>query len=79
MGMWLICKCKAQSKGQEISEYFSLVFNFSKKPENYPSISALAPKKWLSNGILLPKLFFSKIFRSVEQFIQTVEGQNNFW
>ena len=26
------------------------------------------------NGILLPKLL-----RSLEQFIQTVKGQNNFW
>ena len=57
----------------------------------------------LSNGILLPKLFwptvrkncssdrekllkfeavgreFAKNLRSLEQFIQTVKGQNNFW
>ena len=43
-----------------------------------------------SNGILLPKLFlptvrkscssdFAKILRQLEQFIQTVKGQNNFW
>ena len=47
------------------------------------------------NGILLPKLFwptvrkklkfeaesreFSKLLRPLEQFIQTVKGQNNFW
>ena len=46
------------------------------------------------NGILLPKLFwctvrkncssdreklFAKILRSLEHFIQTVKGQNNFW
>ena len=45
------------------------------------------------NGILLQKLFwptvrkkfgakgreFAKILRSLEQFIQTVKGQNNFW
>ena len=44
-------------------------------------------------GILLPKLFrptvrkncssdqenFSKFLRSLEQFIQTAKGQNNFW
>ena len=47
------------------------------------------------NGILLPKLFWpdkekllkfeaeygelAKFLRSLEQFIQTVKGQNNFW
>ena len=45
------------------------------------------------NGILLPKLFWptvrkncssdrekvAKVLRSLEQFIQTVKGQNNFW
>ena len=44
-------------------------------------------------GILLPKLFWptvrkkyssdwetlAKILRSLEQFIQTLKGQNNFW
>ena len=35
-------------------------------------------------GILLPKLFLpttvrKKVLRSLEQFIQTVKGQNNFW
>ena len=42
------------------------------------------------NGILLPKLFWptvrkncssdwEKLMRSLEQSIQTVKGQNNFW
>ena len=45
--------------------------------------------KW-NNGILLPKLLVAtvrkdcssdreKLLRSLEQFIQTVKGQNNFW
>ena len=48
-------------------------------------------KKYIAgNGILLPKLFWptvrkhcssdrEKLLRSLEQFIQTVKGQNNFW
>ena len=49
-------------------------------------------KKWRqkTNGILLPKLFWPTVrkkcssdreffLRSLEQFIQTVKGQNNFW
>ena len=38
------------------------------------------------NGILLPELLwttvrkkFANFLRSLEQFIQTVKGQNNFW
>ena len=46
--------------------------------------------KRVKSGILLPKLFWptvrknyssdrEKLLRSLEQFIQTVKGQNNFW
>ena len=45
----------------------------------------------VEKGILLPKLFgptvrktfeireFENFLRSLEQFVQTVKGQNNFW
>ena len=35
------------------------------------------PTGKVKNGILLPKS--AKLFRSMEQFIQTLKGPNNFW
>ena len=40
------CDVYSIDKGQEISEYFFLVFNSSKNNDFFPPISALATKKW---------------------------------
>ena len=40
--------------GQEISEYFFLVFNYSKKTnEKIDKIFALASKKWLNKNLFV--------------------------
>ena len=81
----------------------SLCNNRIKTQESWQIKIFVVHPAFVTNGILLPKLFwptvrkncsndwekllkfeaegreFAKFLRSLEQFIQTVKGQNNFW
>ena len=69
-----------------VFSYFFLLPSAA-KPDEWGDFSYFSD---IDNGILLPKLFWptvrkicsrdwEKLLRSLEQFIQTVKGQNNFW
>ena len=84
---------KTINKCRLVNFWFSQIFTKLKKQtvqfKKYKWLETTALKFSYINDILLPKLFWPTVrkncssdrefLRSLEQFIQTVKGQNNFW